>query len=653
MRSLRSSRCHARLGSGAFDRFRAPGVRLGAVIRRLSIHGLALIDELAIEFTRGFNVITGETGAGKSILIRALHFLAGAKFGPEILRSGFDAARVAGEFQVPANHPVWERLEALGLERPDEDSAPILLRRQLGVKGRSQGWINDVPVTNASLRDIGTALLDVFVQHENQRLLDPNRHSAYVDRFLADPEARPRFRTAYGALAEAVNALKEASQRLAPNGSGEDRDYVAFRLEQLEQFGPSAEDFESVEKACREAKGAARRRDGLARAGAALEGDGAAGASQAGRELRALSAVLATDDAETSDALAALASRAESVAAELEDLSYEIARLGSGSDLDEATLEEAESRRFRYQEFFRKYGVRDAQGLADERVRLSERLHQLDHREEALREALGAATARAVEARSLAEVLARVRHDAAGRIGDRVRAELEELAMAGAKLVVQWHPSTGTATPPACPDETLAEAWRRLEAATADLGAEGLERAEFWLAANPGEPALPLAKVASGGEMSRILLALKKAMAADAETCVLVFDEVDAGISGRVADVVGRKLKELADKLQVLCISHLPQVAAYARAHFLVSKQAANDRTATTIVRLDEDARTAELARLLSGSEVSAVSLANARALVARAAQPETKAVAKSGTAAKGPKGKRKGGRARTAEVSV
>lgn len=620
------------------------------MIRRLSIHGLALIDELAIEFTRGFNVITGETGAGKSILIRALHFLAGAKFGPEILRSGFDAARVAGEFQVPGDHPVWERLAALGLERPDgAGGASILLRRQLGAKGRSQGWINDVPVTNGSLRDVGTALLDVFVQHENQRLLDPNRHLAYVDRFLPDESVRSRFKASYEALATAVTQLREATQRLHPSGGGgsEDRDYVAFRLEQLEQFGPSTEDFEAVEKTCGEAKRAARRRDGLQRASAALEGDGAAGAQQAGRELRQLAVALETDSPETAAALGALAARAESVAAELEDLSFELSRLGADSDLDETTLEEAQGRLFRYQEFFRKYGVRDAAGLAEERARLAEKLHQLDHREEALREALGAATTRALETRALAEVLAETRREAAQRIGERVRAELEELAMPGAKLVVRWQPSASPLLPPPCPDETVAEGWRRLEAATTDLSVDGLERAEFWLAANPGEPALPLAKVASGGEMSRILLALKKAMAADAETCVLVFDEVDAGISGRVADVVGRKLKELADSLQVLCISHLPQVAAYARAHFLVSKQASKDRTATTIVRLDEDERTAELARLLSGSEVSAVSLANARALVERAAQ------AAPGPQKKGPKGKRKSPGAKTAEVSV
>lgn len=625
------------------------------MIRRLSIHGLALIDELAIEFTRGFNVITGETGAGKSILIRALHFLVGTKFGPEILRAGFEAARVAGEFQVPADHPAWERLEALGIERPDsKEAAPLLLRRQLSSKGRSQAWINDVPVTNASLRDVGTLLLDVFVQHENQRLLDPTRHLLYVDRFLPDDTLRRSYRVAYEALSEAMGQLQEAAERLSPSGGAagtygalEDRDYVAFRLEQLEQFAPSPEDFEAVERICAEAKRAARRRDGLARAGAALDREDAGGVAQAARELATLASVLEGEDPSTSQTLAALAARAETVAAELEDLSFEIARLASGSELDEAALEEAQGRLFRYQEYFRKYGVRDAAGLVEERTRLSERLHQLDHREEALREALQTATARALEARSLAEVLAKARQEAAQCIGERVRGELEELAMPGAKLVVRWQRSPSALVPPPCPDESLADAWRRLEAATAELGPDGLERAEFWLAANPGEPALPLAKVASGGEMSRILLALKKAMMADAETCVLVFDEVDAGISGRVADVVGRKLKELAEQRQVLCISHLPQVAAYARAHFLVEKQASKDRTATTITRLDEADRLAELARLLSGSEVSDVSLANARALVARASASPT------GAAPKGPKSQRKRSSALTAEVST
>ncbi len=577
------------------------------MITSLSIQGLAIIDQLQIDFTRGFNVITGETGAGKSILIRALGFLTGGKASSDVIRSGWQAATVAGEFQVSAEHPCQEVLRALGIELGE--GSPLLLRRQVQLNGRSQAWINDVPVALPSLKQVGQTLLDVFAQHENQKLLNLSDQVQYVDSFISNKALLLQVQSLGRRSADLIREL----QGILEAGAERQRqcDYWRFRFDELKAFGPSEEDFQRVQNICRDAEGLRKHREPLARALSVLD-NSESGASAPVREAAKLLAGLA--DAQ------GLRERLTQCVAEIEDVGYELGRILSRLEFDESELEQSQERLFGYQELFRKHSVRDIENLMQQYQSLETQLEQLGNIEERLCEKLTALEDTASEWTKQCERLSIARHQAAQGIKVDVERELAELHMPGSVFQAEF-----TAVRRSLPDldwtaaVALAARWEKLRAVLSTKSEHGAESARFFLSANPGEPPQPLARVASGGELSRIMLALKKALVADAETCVLVFDEIDAGISGRVADVMGRKMRELAKDFQVICISHLPQVAVYADAHFLVTKKGKGDRTQSSIIPLSSDQSAEEIARLLSGKEVSDTSLKHAKTLIASA----------------------------------
>lgn len=583
------------------------------MIHRLSIQGLAIIDSLSIEFSPGFNVITGETGAGKSILIKGLNFLMGGKASADAVRKGSSVATVTGEFVVPEGHPALEVMGMLGIPSEEtENGVSIILRRQLTDKGRSQSWVNDVVVTSQPLKELGATLVDVFGQHENQRLMDPGQHTRYLDNFLAEKGARFK-----------VEVLNKECQALLGELRGmvtafHDRyrhqDYLTFRLKELSEFSPAREDYDEVVRFCQQAGQVSNIRDTVGRALAILDGlEGEGSATKAVWEAeKALQA--GTEFAE-------IRARLTSVATELEDVSYELGKRVSSMEFSEEEMEEKQQRLFGYQDLFRKHSVTEIGALVGEAERLKEELSFLESASAKLEENLLALAKKAVDLQKAAKVLTKAREAAAAQTRKRVERELHELAMPGSVFAVEFAPvsrSLGELDLSPFPGP-LDSHWKSAKTSLESVGEQGSERCQFLLASNPGEPILPLTRIASGGELSRIMLALKKALMADAETCVLVFDEIDTGISGRVADVVGRKMYELAQEFQVICISHLPQVAVYADSHFLVAKAGKKDRTESSIIRLTKDESAREIARLLSGAEVSAPSLKNAKSLIEKA----------------------------------
>jgi DNA repair protein RecN (Recombination protein N) len=601
---------------------------------------LAIIDSLTIEFSPGFNVITGETGAGKSILIRALHFLMGAKAGSDSVRQGSSQATVTGEFSVPRNHPALGVLQELGIPFDDSDEVPILVRRQLTAKGRSQSWVNDTTVTSPSLRELGMTLVDVFGQHENQRLMEVARHVDYLDAFLADSRLRDRYRQANAACTGLWTDLRALVDKIQDRSRNSD--YLSFRLDALGEFAPSVEDYERTVEFCRSAERSVMLRESMGRALQCLDGDGEAGTSKALWEASRLLGQAATHlgaSAEASDpatppetpdeqagTLAELQDRAARVATELDDLTFDLGKQVSRLECDEGELEAAQNRLFGYQDWFRKTQVRGIEPLVAEWERLRAELETLNHASERIGERVIQWHAACRQLGEAAEMLGKARREAAGRLKGRIEDELHELAMPGARFETEFNPAGRTlaAVDLGAFGEDLVSLGEQAAGWMTATGETGAERAQFLLASNQGESMLPLARVASGGELSRVLLSLKKALAADAETCVLVFDEIDTGVSGRVADVVGRKIRELAGSFQVICISHLPQVAVYADSHFLVRKEDRGERTESSIVRLSREESAREIARLLSGAEVSSPSLANAKSLIERA-KGETK----------------------------
>lgn len=594
------------------------------MLTHLSIQGLAIIESLNIDFGRGFNVITGETGAGKSILIKALSLLLGAKASPDSVRKGFDHANVSGRFVIRIDHQATEVLASLGVvPEIDEHGLGVIIRRQITCKGRSSAWINDIPVTTASLKNLAEILIDVFGQHDNHRLLDVTFHTHYLDQFLETKELPGTIRLLWSSASETLLELRRFIDDL--RSRGRDLDYLTFRLRELEEFSPQAAEFESARSLSERAKSSIQIASSLQKAVAVLEDE--AGETLA-RRLREAARALALPKVHE---LEVLAQDAQKIAELLDDLSFGLGRASGAIEISEEDIDKAEERVAGYQSLFRKHGV----GTVDELIEVWEKLRQ---QVVSLQDASGHVlvlleqfSSRVQDLLAKTKILSQERLKAIQTICKRVETELADLAMIGAKFSVDLEPvaKSALALDVATFGEHASDLWSSVMEDWTGLSDHGAERAQFYLASNAGEPSLPLAKIASGGEVSRIMLALKKALVVGAETCVLVFDEIDAGISGRIADIVGQKIAELSGFCQIICISHLPQVAAYARTHYIVEKKQNGERTESSIRPLKDEERFEEIARLLSGDKVTAASLSHAKGLIVEAHSKTDKGTAK------------------------
>ncbi len=588
------------------------------MIQRLHIQGMAIIEELEIDFSSGFNVITGETGAGKSILIRALSFLLGHKVGPDMIRKGFEQATVTGEFYLRNDHEALNYLETVGIPcEKNPDGSLVIVRRQVNSKGRASAWANDTPITSSTVKELGLNLVDIFGQHDNQKLMRPEFHLSYLDKFLENKGLVPSYRERYR---KCIAKVRQIEETLSNFMSGrKDLDYHLFRLQELEAFAPGVDDFKEVKELTETSRASVALKEGLGQVLSNFENDGQSLNSVLWDSVKKLGRL---NDKLSISELVALRGRAESLASEVDTFSYDVSRLLTSLEVDESKIEEAHKRVFGYQELFRKHGAREVEELVGIQDKLKRDCLSQEDLALNLQKELESLVKEAEELSQSAKTLSNQRLKAANRIKKAVESELSELAMPGVLFDVLWEETEGKDWDldfSGLDNKRLVQLSTELCGYLKNLGPDGFEQVEFMLAANPGEPLLPLLKVASGGELSRIMLALKKALVADADTCVLVFDEIDTGISGRVADVVGKKMNDLSKAFQVLCISHLPQVAVYADSHFLVKKESKAKRTESTIVKLSREDSTAEIARLLSGSEVSKAGLANARALMDKA----------------------------------
>lgn len=583
------------------------------MLLRLDIKNLAIVDHVSAQFSRGFNVITGETGAGKSILIKALHLLLGAKGHSDVVRHGAKEAIVCGTFAVEPNHPVLARLASLGFEI--DDGAVLLLRRSLNAKGRSGAWINDIPVTAATLREVGECLIDIFAQHDNHRLLAEASHVVFLDAYLGQGPEKAQYQATYQsmkALVGEITALLVKIQALQ-----KDSDYLRFRHKALAQFNPSAEEYEGLKAAAKSADARLEARETLQTLQNRLDrGDGDDSLSST---MHACARLL-----QKKNQHGALAERFSKLAAEVDDLSYEVSRELEGLDCDEEAIEKGQTRLATYQEMLRKLSVPDVEGLIAVQARFEEELAFLDSAAVQVERSLNDLNSICAKLEQEAQHLHEARTKIARFLESEVRKEFKDLAMPHGALKVSITPHDS-----AVPEidwsvlegdtrRTCERLWQTCVASIKTCKPDGTDRIRFLLTTNPGEDPKPLHKIASGGEISRIMLALKKVLMDEAATCILVFDEIDTGISGRVADRVGQKMRALSTNLQVICISHLAQVAAYADTHFAVTKKGRENEVAVTLRPLDQTTRVTELARLLSGARVTPSSLENARNLLQR-----------------------------------
>ena len=547
----------------------------------LTVTDLALIDRLRLELGPGLNVITGETGAGKSLLIDALGLALGARADTTLVRHGAELARVEALF--------------------DRIPEPVIAVREVAATGRSTARLDDETVTAARLAEEVGPLVEIHGQHEQQRLLDERWQRDLLDAFGGHERASgemattvERWRANRSALAELSIEPRELARRLELL-EHEATEIAAARLQPGEADELRAR-LEAAQHGEAIARGAATLRDALVG-----EGSGARDVTAvAVREIRNLARVDARFEP--------LVDRLAGLEAELEDAADEVRRLAETVDHDPATLAALDERLGLIYALERRYGDDEAAVIAHgERARAEvERLAGLED-ERARREAEDATMLAAVA-------------DVAGRLSDARRSAAADLASAvGGVLVELGFPAgvfeVGLGRRPAGADEPAVE----LDGDAVAFDAAGADQVVYRLAPNPGEPARPLAKIASGGELSRVALAVKQVLAEADATPTLVFDEVDTGIGGRSADPVGRSLWALARRHQVLCVTHLPQIAAHADVQFRIAKRERDGRTITEVERLDREGRIVELAQMLGGQAGGATTLASARELLDRA----------------------------------
>jgi DNA repair protein RecN (Recombination protein N) len=568
--------------------------RWRAMLTALSIRDVVLIDRLDLSFGPGLTVLTGETGAGKSILLDSLGLALGVRAESGLVRAGCDQASVAACFSLPAAHPVLALLAEQGLEADDE----IVLRRIVMKDGRSRAFVNDQPAGVALLRRIGAHLVEVQGQHEQMGLADPASHTALLDAFGVPPESRDTVVEAWRAWRQAVQRLDAAVA--AVEAARRDEDWLRHAVDELTTLSPTPNEEDELVAARQRLQQNERQAEAIAAAIAELmprDRRGGAGPATmvraAARLLQRLVPAPGTADPSgaTLSALAAL-ERAEEALAEADTI---LSRLATDADADPRLLEQTEERLFALRAAARKHGVAvvELPGLLGQ---LRERLAHLESGEAARialeRVARETRTQYVVAARALTEA----RRGASDRLRAAVMAELPPLRFDKARFFVEV--------------DTLPEtAW----------GTDGTDQVRFLVATNPGQEPGPLGKIASGGELSRLMLAVKVVLASGSAVPTLVFDEVDAGVGGATAASVGERLARVADAVQVLVVTHSPQVAARGATHFLVSKAVHGARTATTVAPLGRRERREEIARMLAGETVTAAARAAARDLLGAA----------------------------------
>jgi len=560
------------------------------MLLELRVENLLLIERAELQLGPGLTAITGETGAGKTILAHALDLLLGGRPRSGIVRPGAREAYVEGVFACPPGGLVGDELAELR-ERLPEGEDELVLGRRVGAEGRSRAFVQGRSASASDLRDLGSRLLAFFGQHEHRKLTVASAQLDLLDAFCGAEHLALRDR--YSAQHRHVAAIARELESLRGRAGAldRDRDLLAFEIEEIEELAPSAAD----EEALLAERGRLRSLDALREA--------AGGAAEA----------LVPDDAEATGAVAALAlaeqhagaasgadseldglaARLATLRIEAEDLAGELRRYLEGLDAEPGRLEDVEARLDRYDRLKRKHGG-SVEAVLAHAARCRAERERLESAEVDLARYEAELESRGAEERRLASELGKARRAAAPRLAKAVREELTQLAMEDAQFDVRLEPR-------------------------GELAATGGERAEFLVAPNPGVPAGALREIASGGELSRVMLALMSvAGTGGAET--LVFDEVDAGVGGQTARAVGERLRRLADDRQVLCITHLPQIAAMADSHFRIEKDGSAGVSQASVDALEGQAVVAELCRMLGADSSDAGARRHARELLAAAA---------------------------------
>ncbi len=549
----------------------------------LIIKNFAIIENLHVCFAGGFNVLTGETGAGKSIILDAVSLLLGGRARGEVIRNGTEEASVEAIFNLSDSPSVQLRLAAAGLADGDD----LLVRRLVSRSGKNRVFINGSVVTLSQLRELTVGLVNIYGQHEHQNLQQVESHLEMLDTFGGLEDEVRKYQQVYATYQQVSHDLKQLD--LAERERCQRLDMLAFQKKELDEARLRSGEDEELEQE-RSLLLNAEKLTAATRGGYDILYDGSHAVCD-----KLATVIQDLEDLQTVDAtFTPLVETLQSSLYALEDVASVLRDYSDRLDFEPSRQELVEQRLSQLIALKRKYAptldeliaYRDQVGAEFDLLNASaERRDELDQQLVAARK----------ELLVVGQKLSKARAAAAVRLSQLVEQELGELAMGAARFSVEF---SSLPEPAEC----------------------GLERGEFYLAANPGEPAQPLAKVASGGELSRIMLALRRSAPEGDSVRTLVFDEVDAGIGGEAATAVGQKIAQLGHELQVLCVTHLPQVAAFANQHYRVAKKASDGRTATQLNLLDSEQRVREMARMLGGAQVGEQTLIHARELIENSA---------------------------------
>jgi len=534
------------------------------MLRFLRVRNFALIDQLELHFEDGFNLLSGETGAGKSIIVDALGLLAGSKASAEMVRTGESRAIVEAVFEADLK----AELGRLGLDAGDLE-AEMIIRREISPDDRNRVFINNQPTTVSSLRELAPSLLDIHGQHEQQTLLDHARQldliDAYADSARLAGKVREIFTTVEAAEAEIAELIAEHARKI------ERSDLLIFQRDEIQKTDPKPGEAEEVRRKLEVLSNAEKLLGAAARGYEALyeaETSVVSTIAQVERVLR--------EAAQHDSRLERLIEQIETARISLQDVAYALRDYAGNVDADPQQLEQAQGRLAELERLHRKYGPDLLEHLHKVRRELDS-IGLTETKKDELQIRLAALKKEYAEAASL---LSGQRRTASKSLESAVERELKSLAMPQARFVIAWQDvSPGRAS--------------------------GIDRPELLISPNSGEEPRPLERIVSGGELSRVMLALRSVLAVDRPQKTLVFDEIDAGIGGKAAETVGQKLKELSMRYQVLCVTHLAQIAAFAAHQYRIDKDVLDGRSVTRVAALHGDERIEELVRMMSGSRVT------------------------------------------------
>ena len=588
------------------------------MLKRVEIQGLLFMKKVSVDFTSGFNVITGETGSGKSVLLKALNLLTGGKGSSELVNKNFKQMTLAGFFELDLNHVCFAFLDDIGVEKLTDDPNRMILRRTITQKGRSNCWVNDTPITLKSLKKLGDMVMDMFAQHDHHNLLLESSHTNQADAFNQNQKKYLDYKTAFHQVMTEFSSLNEFVEEY--HKKIRNLDYLMYKKNKFDQLAPKKGEYQQLIDFSKSSDTLLKKKLQLFNVSEIIDhGYGGKSLSHAMRSaLKILSGI------ESQEELININHDLENLAVSLDDFSFQINRTTQLIDIDERSIEEAQERIAEYQSFMRSLGTKDENTLLDEKNKIEQEIDFINTATDEFRARIDVLYKNCQELLTISSALTQERKKSIEVIKRKVAKEFSDLGMKHAKFNVEILPHQASQLEfdiDFIKDQLSESEQVKIDYIIEILGShksEGCERVRFLLATSPGDDLQPLVRIASGGEVSRIMLALKRSLLSKNGSSIMIFDEIDTGISGRIADKVGKKLKEISDQVQIICISHLAQVVSYANHHVVVNKIIKEQETVISIKGLDESEKIKEVARILSGDKVTKMSLANAKNLLDR-----------------------------------